>query len=79
MDPLPSGSVFLEIEATWWSPAPRSDLLPQLVSGGVRTVAVVNDVMPMSNPDWFDPRNVRRFSAWMRAHVDAGSTLVASS
>ncbi|CAN5408936.1 N/A [soil metagenome] len=63
------GSVFLDMEGSWYDPEPRAELLPRLVSQGVTTVALIHDVMPVIHPEWFDPRQIKVFDAWLDAHL----------
>lgn len=82
LDPRPpfgldSGAVLIDIEASWHAPQARAELLPQL--GATPTAALIHDVLPITNPEWFPPRSIERFSSWFSAHVDAGSTLLAVS
>lgn len=71
-----AGTVLLDIEASWHAPLSRADLLPQLNSP---TAALVHDILPISNPEWFPPSSIARFRSWFDAHVTAGSTLLAVS
>ena len=64
-----AGSVFFDIEASWQNPNPRTELLPGLVSEGVRPAVMIADVMPELFPDWFDARLRRLFRAWLMAHL----------
>ncbi|MFT7601510.1 MAG: glycosyltransferase involved in cell wall biosynthesis [Acidimicrobiales bacterium] len=70
---------FVDIEPAWHAPQPRTDLLPALASNGVRTAAVVPDLLPVRNPDWFPNLTVQRFTAWLEAHRRARSTWFAIS
>jgi glycosyltransferase involved in cell wall biosynthesis len=62
-------TVLFDLEATWWSPAPRAELLPRLKVSGVRVATLVYDLMPLSNPEWFDPENRAVFVPWARAQL----------
>lgn len=70
-------SVLLDIEASWHAPLRRADLLPKLA--GSPTAALIHDVLPITNPEWFPPESVHRFRSWFDAHLTAGSTLLAVS
>src|SRR3546814_2733800 len=59
-------ALLFDLEATWWSPAPRSELLPDLRRRGVRVATLVYDLMPLRNPEWFDPQNRVAFVPWAR-------------
>lgn len=69
VDLWPAGSVFVDLEAAWHDPLPRSRLLPELAGAGVRSVAVVADVMPELFPQWFDPAAAAKFEVWLDAHL----------
>lgn len=63
------GSIFLDIEGSWFDPEPRSSLLPKLRSAGVECIVMVHDVMPSLFPEWFDERQVDVFDQWLEAHI----------
>ncbi len=65
----PPGSVFLDLEGSWYNPTPRSELLPALRSGGVHTMAFVHDVMPVVHPEWFTPLHRSVYRSWLDAHL----------
>lgn len=69
LDLWPRGSVFVDLEAAWHDPLPRAELLPELAAAGVRSMAVVADVMPELFPEWFDPGARAKFEAWLDAHL----------
>lgn len=62
-------TLLFDLEATWWSPAPRPELLPRLKAGGVTVATLVYDLMPLSNPEWFDPENRAVFVPWAEAQL----------
>lgn len=70
------GAVVLDIEASWHAPMSRAQLLPRLDNP---TAALIHDILPISNPEWFPPVAAERFRAWFDAHRTAGSTLLAIS
>ena len=70
-------TVLVDLEASWHAPQLRAELLPTIA--GAPTAALLYDVLPITNPGWFPPRSVERFASWFRAHVAAGSTLLAIS
>ena len=69
VDPLPEGSVWLDLEAAWHGPVPRQELVPRLWAFGVRSTVLIPDVMPIMRPDWFESRMARRFLHFVEAHV----------
>ena len=78
VDPVEHGLVF-DLEATWWSPAPRARLLPELKAKGVRVATLVYDLMPLRNPEWFDPENRAAFEPWARAQMEHADLAVCFS
>lgn len=68
--PLPAGSVFLDIEASWQNPEQRTELLPRLRADGVRPAVMIADVMPELFPQWFDLQLLRSFRRWLTSHLD---------
>lgn len=77
--PMPPGSIFLDIEGSWFDPEPRSELLPRLVAAGVSPMVLVHDVMPVIHPEWFDPRQIRVFEDWLDAHLRHSVAFLANS
>jgi len=69
-------SVLLDLEASWHAPIPRADLLPSLLA---RSAALIHDILPITNPEWFPSASVTRFHSWFDAHTAAGSALLAVS
>lgn len=67
---LDERTLLFDLEATWWSPAPRPELLPELRRHGVRVATLVYDLMPLTDPEWFDPENRAVFEPWARAQLD---------
>lgn len=66
---LARGSWFVDLESAWWNDPERSVVLPALSESGVRTAAVIADLFPLSNPEWFDRGNLDRFPSWADAHL----------
>ena len=80
LDAFEPGSVFFDPDASWnVVEASRFDLLAQLRDRGVTPVAFVHDVLPMTNPEWFEPHLVTVFSDHVLAHVAASSTVLCNS
>jgi glycosyltransferase involved in cell wall biosynthesis len=73
------GDVFIDLEPSWHAPQARSVLLPDLVRRDIGTAALLPDVLPLTNPEWFPPASVERFTSWFEAHLAADSTLLAIS
>ncbi len=69
-------SVLLDIESSWHAPIRRADLLARF---DTPSAALIHDILPITNPEWFPPEAVSRFRSWFDAHVAAGSTLMAVS
>lgn len=69
LDSWPSNGWLLDLEAGWHDPVPRARLLPLLSGIGIRSIAVVADVMPEIHPAWFDTGSAARFGGWLRSHL----------
>src|SRR5690606_39155621 len=67
---LDERTMLFDLEATWLSPAPRPRLLPEVKARGVRVATLVYDLMPLRNPEWFDPENRSVFLPWARAQLE---------
>jgi glycosyltransferase involved in cell wall biosynthesis len=75
----PPGSVFLDLEGSWYDPTPRAALLPRLAEGGVHRMVFVHDVMPVVHPEWFTPRHISVFRTWLDAHLDWSERVLTNS
>lgn len=73
------GSVFLDLEGSWFDPEPREALLPRLTADGVIVMTMVHDVMPILFPQWFAGRQVEAFSSWVDAHLENSSGFITNS
>lgn len=73
------GSVFLDVEGSWYDPTPRAELLPELRAAGVHTVPLVHDVMPLEFPQWFTPPHVDVFRDWLLAHLRHSELVLTNS
>lgn len=76
---LGPGSVFLDLEGSWYDPTPRTELLPELRGAGVHTAVFVHDVMPVLFPDWFTAQHAQVFRDWLGAHLRHSESFLANS
>lgn len=76
---LDDHTVLFDLEATWWSPAPRPALLADLRRRGVPVATLVYDLMPLRNPEWFDPENRGVFVPWARAQLEHATLAICFS
>lgn len=76
---LAPGSVFLDVEGSWYDPTPRSTLLPELRRVGVHPVPLVHDVMPLLFPQWFTQQHAAVFRSWIAAQLTHAEVLLANS
>lgn len=74
-----AGSIFLDLEGSWHDPEPRAELLPRLGARGVANAVFVHDIMPIIHPEWFDPRHIAVFDAWLQAHLRCSALFFANS
>lgn len=73
------GSIFFDIEGSWFDPEPRRILLPRLTASGVTVMTMVHDVMPVMFPQWFAARQVEAFSQWLDAHLNDSRMFITNS
>ncbi len=76
---LPPGSVFADLEGSWYDPTPRAQLLPELRAAQVHTMVLVHDVMPLLFPQWFTPQHVQVFRDWLMAQLRHAQLFLANS
>lgn len=61
--------VLLDLEAAWNDPVPRTTLLAEQSARGVRSGALIADVLPFLHPEWFDDQLVRDFTTFLDGHL----------
>lgn len=76
---IPPGSVFADLEGSWYDPTPRAELLPALRAADVHTLVLVHDVMPMLFPEWFTPQHVQVFREWLTAQLHHAELFLTNS
>lgn len=76
---LPAGSVFADLEGSWYDPMPRAELLPELRDAGVHRAVFVHDVMPMLFPQWFTAPHAAVFRDWLVAQLHHAELFLANS
>ncbi len=72
-------TVLLDLEAAWNDPAPRTELLPAQRRLGVRSAALVADVLPVLHPEWFDPQLLDDFDTFLDGHLRHSELLLCIS
>lgn len=75
----PVGSVFLDVEGSWYDPTPRSELLPRLHDAGIHRVVLIHDVMPVLYPEWFTEKHIQVFTDWLIAHLNNSELFLTNS
>ncbi len=68
-DSDPRRRVLLDLEAAWNDPQPRTTLLAEQAAQGVRSGALIADVLPFLHPEWFDDQLVRDFTTFLDGHL----------
>ena len=64
-----SGTVFLDLEASWHNPLARDSLLPALKRSGVHVVTFHYDIIPQLFPEMTHHNTVRIFEPHLHAHL----------
>ncbi|MFZ4432359.1 MAG: glycosyltransferase family 4 protein [Microthrixaceae bacterium] len=72
-------TVLLDLEAAWNDPVPRTELLPAQRALGVRSAALVADVLPVLHPEWFDPQLLADFDTFLDGHLRHSDLLLCIS
>lgn len=76
---IPAGSVFADLEGSWYDPMPRAELLPELRGAGVHPLVLVHDVMPLLFPQWFTAQHAQVFREWLVAQLHHAELFLANS
>lgn len=75
----PSGSVLLELDTVWNNAhVDRRELYRDLRARGVGIAALVYDLLPQTNPDWFEPTMVEVSDRTIEAQAGADLVLAIS-
>jgi glycosyltransferase involved in cell wall biosynthesis len=62
-----SGDIFLGLDHAMDDVAERTAALAAMKAAGVRVYFVLNDVLPLSHPEWFPPDVPAMFERWFKA------------
>jgi glycosyltransferase involved in cell wall biosynthesis len=76
---IPPGSVFTDLEGSWYDPMPRAELLPALRDAGVHRAVFIHDVMPLRFPQWFTEAHAAVFRDWLTAQLRHAELFLANS
>ena len=76
---VPPGSVFADLEGSWYDPTPRAELLPALRDAGVHRAVFIHDVMPLQFPQWFTAAHAAVFRDWLVAQLHHAELFLANS
>lgn len=76
---MPAGSIFFDMEGSWYAPVPRSQLLPELRKNGVQIAVFIHDVLPIIHPEWFVENQVTIFKSWFKAHIENSSLIITNT
>jgi glycosyltransferase involved in cell wall biosynthesis len=80
LERLEPGSVLLDADASWnVRAAARDALLPELAASGVAVVQILYDILPLTRPEWFEPKNAAVFRRHVEAHAAHADLVVAIS
>jgi len=74
-----SGSIFLDLEASWHNPLLRNSLLPALRRNGVSVVTLHYDIIPILFPDRTHRNTVRVFTRHLHAHLAHSDLIICIS
>ncbi|MCB1283509.1 MAG: glycosyltransferase [Microthrixaceae bacterium] len=77
---IPPGAVLFDLDAVWnVTDAPRLKLYRRLNEAGVRVAVLIHDLLPVTNPAWFDPNLARVFHEFTDAVVDGADIVITNS
>ncbi len=65
---LSSDSVFLDLEAAWYNPIKRSNLLPHFEKNHIISVNLHYDIIPINQPEYVRPESIEKFKEFILAH-----------
>ena len=73
------GSIFLDMESSWFSPYSRMDLLPKLRQALLQVVVIHYDIIPFLFPQYVHPETEKHFRRHFQAHVEHESIFLCIS
>lgn len=66
---MKSGEIFFDLDAVWMSKVKRSYILPIIRSKGVKIIAHIYDIIPITHPQFCLERNVYNFMDYISSHL----------
>lgn len=81
LDPafMEPGSIFLEIDSIWNSSYRCSEFLPMLKDRGIKIVAYIYDIIPVTHPQFFHTNTLYSFLDYFGANIQYAETLIVST
>lgn len=76
---LKAGDIFFDIDSVWNLPLRRSVLLPKLKANGVKLVAYIYDIIPITHPQFCHGETVYNFMNYIGAYLQYADLLIASA
>ena len=76
---MPGGSVFLELDGVWNGSKKRAALLPELKANGIKYVAYVYDVCPITYPQFSHQNTVFRFIEFIGTVIRYADAVIMST
>jgi alpha-glucosidase len=74
LDDIEGGSIFFDLDSVWNSPKKRSSLVPELKARGIKWVAYVYDICPITHPQCASQNTIFNFIEYLGTvirHADA--------
>lgn len=76
---MDSGSVFLEIDSIWNASYRCSEFLPLLKDKGIKIVAYIYDIIPVTHPQFFHTNTLYNFLDYFGANIQYADALIVST
>lgn len=74
-----SGAIFFDLDAVWMNKVKRSFLLPILKNHHVRIITFINDIIPITHPQFCNSLAALKFSNYLSASLQWSDKFIASS
>ncbi len=79
LDEIPGGGIFFDVDSVWNCRLKRSALVPELKARGIKWVAYVYDVSPISHPQYASENTVFRFIEYIGTVIRHADAVIVSS
>ena len=79
LDDIEGGSIFFDLDSVWNSPKKRSSLVPELKARGIKWMAYVYDICPITHPQCASQNTIFNFIEYLGTVIRHADAVVVST